>query len=359
MRLLILLTVILSNVGFGYSQYIQGFQQEFFRGNLPDARAEALGRADVAIAERTSSTFMNPAAVCNLGKQQLHYSNSGPYIALSRSRYNAFGISRQLSNKLFAALQINRFNVGPTTFQVNIGPNRYELTKPISSNYALSVGYNILDSLSIAVNANLFNWKLFEEVSAGRTFHFDGGLLYRKAISKNQRIQVGASLTNFTQSTITYSAPDSTEDISPLPVNFRAGVAYYLETDQHLPGMKNGSIDYMISVQYQDIVNNEWLSGIHTGAEAVFHNMFALRLGYYSYDVFNYNNPTVNRSQISEWTYGFGVQLPLDELFPNEGAILKLDYTSLRPPSHTFRGRRLLNFRTFTINLSWPISNES
>ncbi len=144
------------------AQYTSGFQQEYFYGNLPGAKVEAMGMADAAIGGTVASTFFNAAGLAGIDKQEIYLSHSAPFYILKNSNYWYAGYARRIIPRIIAAFSVNNFAIGQTTFDVNIGSDRYPVTKGLTSNYALSVAGTPVKGLYIGFNFNLFRWKLFD-----------------------------------------------------------------------------------------------------------------------------------------------------------------------------------------------------
>ena len=145
----ILFLVILESLN---AQYTSGFQQEYFYGNLPSAKTEAMGKTDAAIGGSVASTFFNSAGLGGIEKQEAYVSTSAPFYILKNSNYWYAGYARRIIPQIVAAFSVNNFAIGETTFDINIGDERYPVTKGLTSNYALSVAGTPLKGLYIGLN---------------------------------------------------------------------------------------------------------------------------------------------------------------------------------------------------------------
>lgn len=348
------------------AQYTSGFQQEYFYGNLPSAKVEAMGMADAAIGGSVASTFFNSAGLAGIENQEAYVSTSAPFYVLKNSNYWYAGYARRIIPRLVAAFSVNNFAIGETTFDVNIGIDRYPVTKGLTSNYALSVAGTPLKGLYIGFNFNLFRWKLFTDVKAAATFNIDGGLLYKLELpdlkTNRQHIQIGASVNNFTVSKISWEAPDGNSATNELPVIGRFAAAYFFGTDINLPAAGTGPLDFAFTLEYQNTFNSEYFSTFSVGLESVLWRVFAFRLGYFTQSQDDLGQE-VNRDKISDFTYGFGAIVPLNTL-TNEKVPLSVhfDYCSLKPPSvrnddPTSKAStgRVPNMRTFTLRVVWTL----
>ncbi|HEY9114533.1 MAG TPA: hypothetical protein VIN10_07510 [Bacteroidales bacterium] len=351
------------------AQYTSGFQQEYFYGNLPSAKVEAMGMADAAIGGSVASLFFNSAGLGGIEDQEIMLSTSAPFYILKNSNYFFSGYARRVIPRIVAAVSVNNFFIGETTFDVNIGDDRYPVTKGNSSNLALSVAGTPVKGLYLGLNFNFFRWRLFEDVSGSMVFNMDFGALYKlelKDIKKfNQHLQFGASVNNFTASKISWEAPDGNQATNKLPIIGRFAAAYFLGTDINIPKAGEGSLDFTFTTEYQNTFNSDYYSTFSLGLETVLYKVLAVRLGYFTQSHDNLGNE-VNKSRIADFTYGFGAIVPLNSL-TNEKVPLSLhfDYLSLKPPSvrnddYTKASvGRVPNMRTFTLRVVWVINENS
>ncbi len=351
------------------AQYISGFQQEYFFGNLPAAKVEAMGMADAAVGGTVASSFFNSAGLGSIEKQEAYFSTSAPFYILKNSSYWYAGYARRIIPRIVAAFSVNNFATGETTFKVNIGGQKYPVTKGLTSNYALSVAGTPLKGLYIGFNFNLFRWKLFTDVSAATTFHIDGGLLYKLAIPDLEKLrhhaQFGISINNFTGSKITGVAPDGNQSTNELPIIGRFAAAYMFGTDINLPVAGKGPLDFTFTLEYQNTFNSDFYNSFHVGLESVLWEVLAFRLGYFTQSIDDLGQE-VNFSRIRDFTYGFGAIVPLNKLTNDKVPLsIHLDYVSLKPPSTSDLSslkagtRRIPNMRTFTLRVAWTLSGMS
>lgn len=337
------------------AQYNFNFQQEYFFGNLPSARTEAMGRANVAVGGSVASQFFNPAGIGIIEDQEVALSTSAPFYVLANSDYYYAGYARRIRPNLIAAISVNQLAVGPTTFTVDINSVDHPLDKPTSTNIALTAAMEPIKGLHVGINANLYRMKFFDDVSVSNALHIDAGALYRLEIKPKQHLQFGASVNNVAKSSITFASPLGDEATSEFPVLARIGAAYVAETEITLPGAGTGPLALTFTAEYQNVLNNDYRTGILMGTEARVWNVFSLRLGYLSLNIDDRGFST-NKSRLANFTYGFGFQIPLPTL--TDGKVpfdVHLDYVSLEPPSYIFGGSRISNMRTFGLRLVWPV----
>jgi hypothetical protein len=346
-----------------FAQYSTGFQVEYFYGNLPGAKIEAMGMADAAIGGTVASSFFNSAGLGGIENQEVYLSTSAPFYILRNSNYTYAGYAKRINSKMVAALSLHNFDINKTTFEVNIGPDDYPVTKGLTSNYALSLAVTPIKGLYVGLNFNLFRWKLFEDVNAGATFHIDGGALYNLELPEQENIrhhaQFGMSINNFTKSKIRWEAPDGNSATNELPMIGRYAAAYFVGKDVNIPVAGYGPLDFTFTMEYQNTFNSDYFNTFSLGMESLFWNVFAFRLGYFTQSQDD-RGQSVNYNRIKDITYGFGTIIPLNELTDNKFPIsVHLDYVALKPPSTSGLGGRTPNMRTFTLRAVWTLENKS
>ncbi|MEL6253941.1 MAG: hypothetical protein AAFR87_18170 [Bacteroidota bacterium] len=354
--LFICLLIFYSSVS---AQYEFRFQQEYFFGNLPTAKTEAMGRADVAIGGTMPSIFFNPAGLTRIQGQEISFSTSAPFYALTQSDYYFFGYGREILPGIYAGLSLNQLAIGPTSFSTEINGTRYPLDNPKSSNFALTLAGEVIENLNVGVNVNLFELKLFDDAQNGKTLHFDAGATYQLPLAENKNLRFGASFNNFTYSSISFESPTGSEASNNFPAVARVGLAYESLTNIDIPGDKSVELGLTLTAEHMNVLNSDYRTSFQVGAEGVINQVLVLRLGYFTHNLNDYGVAN-NKDRLSDLTYGFGFIIPFDKIsdgkFPFQG---HLDYVSLKAPPYVVSGRRNANMRSFTFRIVIPISNSS
>jgi len=368
MRLIVLISCVFFITSLS-AQYVSGFQVEYFYGNLPSAKTEAMGMADAAIGGTVASSFFNAAGIGGIENQEVYLSASAPFYILNNSNYLYAGYARRILPWLVGAFSVNNIFMGDNTrgWTVGIGYDDYPVTKGLTSNYALSVAGTPLKGLYIGFNFNFYRWKLFTDVSAAKTFYIDGGLLYKLEIPDFKEIsshaQFGVSVNNFTTSKITFEAPDGAKSTNEMPIIGRFAAAYMFGTDVNLPAAGTGPLDFTFTLEYQTNFNSEYYNIFSIGFESVLWQVLAFRMGWFTETLDDLGQDT-NYDHIRDFTYGFGAIVPLDKLTSDKVPLkIHLDYCSLKPPSQSdlsskATSGRLVNMRTFTLRVAWTLMNN-
>lgn len=338
------------------NEYYPLFQQEYFFGTLPSARAEAMGRTGVALGGDPSAYYNNAAGIGTIDTWAAEVSTSAPYYVLRESDYYFASFVKRLHPKVVAGLHVHRFGVGPTTFTLDIAGEDFELDKAAITDLAATVAYEPLDGLHLGVNAHFYNWKNFEDVPAFRSFYLDAGALYERPLANGAELRLGASVLNLNGADITMTSPIGTSSSNVFPIIARAGIAYDQRWQVVIPGAGEQSLQLLLTTEYQDVLNGDVRTAFRFGSELTLADVLIVRLGLFtrSEDDLGFQN---NRDRISDVTYGFGLLIPVEKMSDGRWPVqLRLDYYSLESPPAVFSGTRLPNKRGVGIRVISSLS---
>jgi hypothetical protein len=330
---LILISSVLVN-----AQVYRGDYQVFFDYERPDARSEAMGKTQVTLYGSPSSSLYNPASssfsdglnveYTHLDQQHIEYING--------AKYYTYGAS------------FNSKKYGAVAFDLHY----YDQSNPMWSdwelyNYTLNYSYMPINDLSIGININYFRDNYMGTLTTA--CYWDLGLLRRISINtetSSQDIFIGASFLNVGNNQASHTVDgfidqasglidqrvELTEELA-LPSVLKVGVSYDYETKLQLSGFKIFKI--MASAEYSDMLNSGLYSYDKLGAEFTVLEALKLRLGYYKEKI-NGNSDNGNKENLSEFTYGFGVNVPVQKIFNTKYPVsLQFDYASLKAPSYS------------------------
>jgi len=342
-------------------RYRDGQEEYFGAAQLPSMRAEAMGKAQVAIGGNIMQNFINPASIGTINSRSLAISSSGPFYILGESDYGYLGYAQRINDsKWVGGLSTRAFFIGPSTFDAYIQNQQYELDKAKVINTTVTVAREILPGLQLGLNANLYRLRLFSTAKASHMPHLDLGLLYTKALREGQNLRVGLSINNFLFGRIAYKAPNGDQDVFNMPAILRLGLSYSGETSVDIPQAGTGSLRYLLTVEAQDYLNSEYYSALRFGGEVEIWDILALRIGAFRRNVDD-GGFTENFVKVRDFTYGFGLIIPLDKISKQAWPIrMHLDYTSLRQAqTSTIGGGRTPNMRGLSIRLAWLLDARS
>lgn len=319
-KLLSLTFLINSSISFG--QYEAGSWPEFFFGRQPSARAEAMGKAYSSIDGDLASVHFNPAGIATLSRFELYASYTPPDAYSTQAYYTFYGIGSRQSKYFQVALSQFHFDFGKT-------PVANANKTPFTERNTLTVSSEPINNLLIGVNANYFVWEPGMD-KPSKTFYIDFGLIKKFDLSNGnmtQSINLASSISNLNYSHVKATSYGITSRYN-LPVITRYGANYQCIIQKHILVDSLNTLRLLLQTEYQKLLNSKYRSGIKLGAELMFLEMFSIRAGYYREKVFNYNLPEYNKSEINDFTYGIGIQVPLYKL---TGIPLNInfDYTSL------------------------------
>ncbi|MDX1905675.1 MAG: hypothetical protein SF053_01475 [Bacteroidia bacterium] len=341
------------------AQYDQNFEPEYFFSRLPNARSEALGRADVALGGTAQSVFTNPAAIGQIEELHVALNTAAPLYLLSNADYYFGGIAYRVAPKLVAGLQYNQLAIGESDFEIFINGDYYPIDRPRSNNLCFTLAAEPVKNLRIGINNNLYIWKYLNQEPRALAWHLDAGAMYTLELGAEREVPdaltFGASLTNSLFGGIQFGV-DTFRTRQELPTVGRLGVSYKIRRQLSIPGMEPGPIDLTLVAEYQNLLNSEYLTAYRAGAELVLLDVLALRTGAYTEAVSDEGFPAENRSRINDITFGGGLHCPLDQLSSGKYPVdLWLDITVMKQPPFTFSGSRLPNFRSFGLRMYWNL----
>ncbi len=345
--LFILFSPILS-----FGQYQSGFLSELYFGRQPSARAEALGKSYNSIDGDLSTVFFNPAGTATLKGAEMNSSLALPYYALQESKYFFASAGVNINQYLTIGISRNHFTWGEKINYFN-GSNSLGSYTPRHSTYSLNVSSQPIQNLLIGLNANHLRWNPNNK-SANSTY-LDFGIIKKLPISDEvktkQIVNLGASISNLNFAETSFNTIQG-EFQENLPVINRYGVSYQFHLNEKWLSDTLQTFRFLVQTDYQLLLNSEYHRGLHAGIELMFLEILSLRWGYYEENINDYNFPTINRDQLHDITYGFGIQVPLEKL-SKLPLNISFDYISLPQTPLTKGSNNLDDFSTYTLRLNW------
>ncbi|MCA9733351.1 PorV/PorQ family protein [candidate division KSB1 bacterium] len=330
----------------------------FFLGRQPSAKAEAMGKAMVATENDAFSSFYNPAAINKNQGLTASTSYATPYYAAKDAYYLFTGVTNNWGTRSAFGLSIFHFSFGtPITITNETNPNLVGTgITPTVSMYTLTLATRLIHNVHAGIN-----WSYIRDKSNydGRTFPRDIGLFETLHFGENQELNFGASLYNFSNANLKYTIFDQYEIDEAVPQALHLGTSYQLNWGTSTFNYKTIKT-YGIAwhVEYVDLLNSAYHSGFRTGAEFSFMEMFAMRVGYYKEDRNDYGYPESNKDNMSDFTYGIGISLPIEGLVdPKSTLKAKLDLVKMKQPTATKNFDNWDNFSVYNLSLNWRLKN--
>lgn len=341
-----------------FSQTYSGTLQELFFGWQPSARAEAMGRSFASVPDDALSYYYNPAGLASLEGLNISGSFAGPYYLLDTAKYNYFSASYKIKKYGTVGFSRDYFTYGYDVIVTDEFGNITGKYEPYVTNYRLTLSSEVIKDLLIGVNLNLLQGRYGSEVSVGNersnnsdVFYIDLGVLKSFNIQSgklNHKFNIGTSLINLNSASYGNEASQGDK----LPVILRLGASYDLSVNDKSIIKKLNSYNVLVNAEYEDLLNSKYYGGFHSGLEFTFLELLSLRGGYYTMEI---DDNCINcKDKLSEFTYGFGVNVPVRQLSDSKIPLeVKFDYINLKQPSHITNKDDWNNFHVYTIRVNW------
>lgn len=364
------------------SQTYNGAFYEMFFGIEPSARAEGMGKHLSALPGDPLSYYYNPAGMASQKGLSLNASFAGPYYSkfdykLDNSRFNYYGAFYNVKGYGTAGLSMDYFTFGYDTkiTGTNESGEPLEIGKydPDITNYRLTLSAEVIKDLYAGVNFNYlhpdFDLDEFtvgnEKESYDDVFYFDLGVI--KTFNFNtkktdQNVSLGTSLINAFSADYN-SIPDA-DYSGRLPVIFRFGASYNLALNDRSISPKLRSYNFLLDGEYEDLFNSKYYGGFHAGFEFTFLEILSLRAGFYSQEnvstSYNFDSTgtylsvTNSENTVDEFTYGFGLNIPVKQLTDGKTPIeIKFDFAYLNQPAYKNGNDSPGKFHVYTVLFNW------
>ncbi len=341
---LLILLPFLANAQYRYSITGTLMQRE------PSARSEAMGKAFVSVDGDLSAAFSNPAAISTIQGAELAGSYSDVHDWNADFLHYSAGF--RLNRYLQFAFSSHQFTLKDVSDAFG---NIFDAT---TAKYCLTIASEPMPGLLIGANAGNFSIGLpIDDPADG--WYADFGVIKKFDLFKNETSSHGfnlaASVSNFTAAHIEGEMSDSLNTNNfdeEMPVISKFGANYRYSLDKKFLIDKLNTLDVLAQVEYQDLLNSKYNSAIRCGAEVLLLELLALRAGYYTEKVYDHDLPEYNKSEISDFSWGLGLQVPLYKL-TNIPLRLNIDYVSLPEVSGTKKPDHQYHFNTYSFRLSW------
>lgn len=340
------------------AQTYEGVYHGYYNYQQPDARSEAMGKVNVMLYGSSADAIYNPAASSFTEGINANISLLTPkyYIDMSESKHNLYGVSYNSKKYGAASFNYRYYTIGYLNPILNKNPlYNGDKNKPEIYNYSFNYSYMLYRDFSVGFNVNYFEDKQIVDAK-GTAWYFDLGLMKRitgdKELYKHS-IMIGGSITNITNAQVDLKLTNTTAEESigkvTLPSELKLGAAYEYENKLQLAGFT--IFKGMATAEYCDIINAELFTSEKFGAELTLMEMLKVRLGYY-YERINHDSRFNNKEYLSEFTYGFGLVLPVAKISGmNIPVTFQLDYANLKAPSYNSLNKIDKNFSPMNFNV--------
>lgn len=314
----------------------------FFFGRMPNAKAEAMGRAYTAADGDLSSIFTNPAGTASLQGIEVQASNAAPYYLLEEANYFFGSAGVSLSKYLTASVSYHECNLGHL-----MGYEGDIYDEDMFSNMTLNLSSELFKDLYVGMNVNYFNmdymfWK-------DNKIYFDLGVIrkFRLSEKNSQILNLGAAITNLTFAEI-HKVEGLYSFDAEIPATARVGGEYSFVIDKS-PG-KLDSYTFQFLTDLNLILTSQKSYSVNMGANVTFSEIFSVRGGFYHSDI--------DGGKISPFTYGIGLQCPFYKI-SKVPMLVAVDYTSLPQPSYNKHYQAEWdNFNSVNLRVVWRLKKE-
>jgi len=314
-----------------------------------------MGKGYVSISNDLSASFFNPAGIGNINGIELNNSYASPFYMLEDSYHLYNGIGCRLNK--YIQFSISRLQ-WVTNEEISV---LGETVSPKSSISTITLASEPLRGLFIGFNLNYFVWDLGPD-HMSKAPYFDFGAIKKFNVYKGEifshTISVGSSISNFSNSTVTMDFSNVDETVK-LPIISRFGANYHLGYNKQFLIRSLNTLEFLLQSEVQYLLNCEYHTAYKIGGELFFLDLLALRAGYFQEEIYNYGLPENNYSLFSDFTFGFGIQIPFYKLTKIPIRI-NFDYTSLPQVSYTegITEAELGKFSNYTIKINWILKQK-
>lgn len=347
---------------FSLGQYNVGLFHPFYFGRTPNARAEAMGKAFASIDGDLNATFYNPAGLSNISDLEVTGGYASPYGSVSDPYFLQAGAGYRLNQLLQFSVSSVQFRVDNVIFR-DIEGNVIDEKDMSIKNYTLTLASEPVERLYVGLNMNYFLCDLAFD-NPLKSVYFDLGLIRKFIISEKKASKHSASLavsvSNLNSAKASGEVFDDVDVDEPLPIIARYGANYQfaLYKNMLLPNLT--TLEFLAQAEYQDLWNSGYHSSMRYGGEIRLLEILALRAGYYTEHIDDYGYPEVNKNKIEDFTYGFGVQVPVDKL-TNIPLRVNFDFASFPQTtySHNISDSEWDNFTAYNLKVNWIINRPN
>jgi len=286
---------------------------------LIDTRAEAMGRANMALPGDLRALSTNPAGLAELEGIELYHRQAARYYFFETSTFTHVAVGCRLTERLAFGFRYDQDLASSEELDLS-DPIGGPVEQPSPQGVlGFAAAYRFLPGLSFG--ASIANLHPNDERIA--TPHLDVSLAKVVAGLRTGRVRstfrAAAGLEN-----VFSAAVDRQHDLGrgfvlyeryDLPVIARIGASanwafHHGWVHDSLP-----SIAFTVQAQFDDDLRTPLHTGLRAGVEVEALGLIAIRLGWYRLSIDDQNWPQTQKSTLSDLTYGLGLRLPLGTMF--------------------------------------------
>ena len=348
----LLIIIILFTNQHLWAQY-NGVLSEIYLGRQPSARTEAMGKSLDLFKADGNTSFFNPANLARLQGTALTTSYAEPYYLVEKAYYTNYGVATSLGE--YGAVSLNRYNwnLGEKSTVVNTSGQILGTFETNETLYTLNYARPLMKKLYAGININLAQFRVNKTTNS---WPVDLALTQYFDIMKKEELQaqvaLGAAFFNIFKAKMKYEEKVSGISVeNELPQFITLGLSGRLVYLGNSPFFGQDLFDVIVHIQYHNLYNASDHKAIQAGGELGLLQLLFLRLGYYK-ETLNTNGENSNEDMLDEITWGFGLQLPVNELgLFDWPLVVGFDYTKLEQPSYSKVYTDWDDFTVWNINI--------
>ena len=326
------------------AQYDGSFDGLYF-GRSIDAKSASLGSISRSITNRAFSVHQNAALLGFQEGYSAGYSYSSPF-------YNFSSFDRSLNYFGISAKPLQKFAFGISSFALkNAGMSTDRLS-------TLALVYQISDNLSLGSNVRQFALDLGERTdeqgnnleSSFSQWYIDFTFATRfpyQLEGADARFSTGLTLENIFRQVLDLTGSTSGQNTQiELPSIVTVAVNNALVWESGSNFLLTENFSWNLLGEYQNVINHDFRTRFSLGTQVGFNDILFLRAGYF-YETLNDLNSSENKSSLSEFTYGLGLDLPAHKITGlSREMILSVDFVRLQQPLLT--KNNIFNFGNYS-----------
>jgi hypothetical protein len=251
----------------------------------PSARVSAMGSAGVTTSEEAMASYYNPGSLGAIERSDVQFAYNAWLAGISLNYAMAAVKITDNATALVSFTQLSSGDIDVRTVDQPLGTGeKYNVS---DLELGLGFGIKMTDKFSFGIQANYISERIWH--SSIGVFGINFGTLYQ--ISPGG-LKIGASLTNFgTKDHFTGTDLKIRYDLDPTRYGDNSSIPSEISTDYFaLPLVFRVGLGYPITIDGSNVVNlgvdalhpSDNSESVNMGAEWVFDNLLAARVGYQS-----------------------------------------------------------------------------
>jgi hypothetical protein len=323
-----------------------------FFGHQPDARSEAMGRGNVALQGDVRNMSFNPAALMDLHGLDVYLHSADKWYTFENSEFEQGAMTYRIGERWSFGTAVDGSSISSEhlTFGDMIEPRRGFIYQTEDGFVAptprlmLALASAPIEDLNVGIAVGNIPLDKEDQDVVYRSLGLSHGGELPTTGSLHHAIRVGASMQNLTfseESSTVYHMDyfgqvDTSYQITDrIPAIFRGGFGYTARWRSGWLCDTLPTVAFTAHVQYDDDLTQRNRSAMRIGCEVLILDILAVRGGWYRESVDDQELPNTFTNALEQFTYGFGVQLPLGALTKGKAPIvIGFDYTSLPQVSY-------------------------